>query len=368
MDEFRDELKKRTAVPSNFIDYAVKRLEAGGIDPQEVDIEAFYDPSLSYRENKNRFNEAYPSAYDNMTNKEIKTQEAQIAKQRAEEKAKQKREIEKQNREVAEREKRKARAPSELDYEINDIEAEKKNPFDEGKEKVEKYMDRRKKGQDIKRKYEYSKKKEELERKLQDRQIKKVDKEIRELDRENSPLRLIPRSSMGRTLREGSRPKPEGRAGLPSGSNPFVNGYNNPYFQSSKPSLQSGGNPLLSGQSGNPLLSNRARNPLAGPNQPRQDKYHYVTIVEHGIPRKVKVPDNPQNPQNQPYQYGQPQQPPLMQPDRPALATMLMQGGGNNPFLRQEKTRANPLMQGLGGSKLKNSLLGRGKPKMRRFI
>lgn len=58
-EEHKESLKER-GVPRSFTNWVKSHLSRGGMSTDQVDIEANYDPSLTYRENQANFEKSYP--------------------------------------------------------------------------------------------------------------------------------------------------------------------------------------------------------------------------------------------------------------------------------------------------------------------
>jgi hypothetical protein len=87
-EEFVSSAKER-GVPKDFTRWAISYLSGSGYDYQEVDIEAYYDNGLTFRENKELFKQNYPSQVDSKyekmkTNEEVKHERAESYQRNAE--------------------------------------------------------------------------------------------------------------------------------------------------------------------------------------------------------------------------------------------------------------------------------------------
>lgn len=253
-DEYKEQMKD-AGVPKNFTNWAKSYLAKGGVSHDEADIQAYYDPSLSYDENKELFKKAYPiQAQEEMEKevsgrygkKQLEHYEVEGYSRRGEEA----KEAARTKREAAE--KTPVGKAKKAYYEIKGKYDEfQRKRFEERKYKVEERMEK------TREKYSVVQKERELN--AMERAIKQHERESNPLLQALKGLKGIGGESPARKALFGAHGK-----GASAGLNPFQKAL---FGVKDKPRGQ------------------------------------YITIIQHGVARRVRIPDEAQESQfatNQP--------------------------------------------------------------------
>lgn len=299
-DERVEELASQ-GVDRRFVKWAVNYLHSGGIDDQEVDVAAYYDSTLSPQENRKLFEKTFPVSdtdravqnyggvrHGDAMNTRAYGARAEAVKQSEYEYYEQQsskpwnpkysqlpgsgKKIEKQKAEK-----------TELDKVIDSTPAKEPNAVDKAKGRINelknKYIDEPRKRAEAEKRYSTSEKRKQAQDKLaairEERELKSAEKEISDYNKSNSVLAKF--KGVAGMIRSAAESGSQ-RSGFRSA------GYQN-RFSTRNERLgmgESGVAKMLSGGLGGGGLN------LLG--APQKQRAHYVTVVEHGIARRVRVP------------------------------------------------------------------------------